>query len=84
MKSYKAESQKSSNMLKPYVYLYSNGLWLFFFTSTFYVDLFLDSNRDAKIEDVEKIANVSKKKYISIRNIQNKIFPMHSITGNNV
>ena len=56
------------------------------FSSTFVrlafgIDLLRELNRDAKIEDVEKIANVSKKKYISVRNIQNKIFLMHSITG---
>ena len=51
------------------------GFGGFFFTSTFYVDLFLDSNRDAKIEDVEKIPNVSKKSTYPYATFKIRFFP---------
>ena len=64
-KSYTRQSHKALNMLKAYVYLYSNGLWLIFFYSYILCRFVLDSNWDAKIEDVEIITNVSKKRKYS-------------------
>ena len=71
-------------MLKAYVYLYSNGLWLFCFYS--YILCRFVSWFKLRCEDWRRWDNNERKqkKYISTRNIQSMILRTHIIIGNNV